>query len=149
MFELRTSSDMMFVWTLVGKGSTEYGVANVGVIATAGRVANVTATKVNTSPNDYRLAILILASHPPCPKLIRYIKPYLRTLNQHHKYPDLSFHVMHPLDRLANASLVMDRECKARPIQKNISNVSTRGCKDQRRSSKGGQWYHYSSPNTY
>jgi len=103
------------------------GVANVG------GVANVAGAYTKTSHKDYRLATLILvARHPPRSKRIRYIQPHLHTsnhpVNQHH----LSFHVMHPLVRLANASLVMDRECEACSVRKKVSDVSIRGCKDER-----------------
>jgi len=41
-------------------------------------------------------------------------------------------HVMHPLVRLANASVVIDREYEACPIRKKVSDVSIRGCIDLR-----------------
>jgi len=78
------------------------GVANVGGLA------NVAGASAKRSLKEYPLATLILARHPLRSKRIRYIEPQLHTsnhpVNQHH----LSFHVMHPLVRLADASLVMD-----------------------------------------
>jgi len=98
----------------------------IQVVANVGGVANVAGAKAKTSHKEYRLATLILARHPPRSKRIRYIEPHLHTLNhpvnQHH----LSFHVMHPLVRLVNASLVKDRECEACPIRKKVSDVSIR-----------------------
>ena len=102
------------------------GVANIG------GVAIVAGAQVKTSHNQYRLATLILARHPPHFKRIRYIECHHHTsnhpVNQHH----LRFHVIHLLVRLANPSLVIDRECEACPIWKKVSDVSIRGCKDER-----------------
>jgi len=102
------------------------GVANVG------GVANIAGASGKTSLKDYPLATLILARHPPRSKRIRYIEPQLHRSNHPVSEHHLSFYVMHPLVRLADASLVMDRECEACPIRKKVSDVSIRGRKDER-----------------
>ena len=103
------------------------GVANVG------GVANVAGAYTKTSHKDYRLATLILvARHPPRSKRIRYLEHHLHTTNHPVNQHYLSFHVRHPRVWLANASLVMDRECEACPIWKKVLDVSIRECKDER-----------------
>jgi len=79
-----------------------------------------------------KLATLILAKHPLRSKLSGYIEPHLHTpnhpVNRHHR----SFHVMHRLVLLANAILVMNRECEEYPIWKKLADIRIRGCKDVR-----------------
>jgi len=45
---------------------------------------------------------------------------------------DLSFHIVHTPVLLANARLVMDRECEFSPKPKRLSDISKRERKDDR-----------------